>query len=543
MERGSSGSRVGGAWRRQRRWAGWRVYVLPVMLLLAVTLPKLDQGEFRTDTGWYSAIALQGWRTGSLWTLYGEPGQPYFNKPPMAFWIHGAFLHALGPSLWVARLPTLLACVGCVVTTVGLVRLFAGRTTALAIGCVLALTLEFFRRTHEFSLDMWQLAFMFAGLWLAAWGATCGRMVGFALGGMFVGCALLCKPLVALLVPVIVFAWLFVSSVRCGYTASPKRIEDGAIGGKEPDFGEDAKVVARQGAGCWARHSLWLGPVIMLLCAVMVAAPWHVSMATIHGRDFTAAYFGAEIAARAAGERTDPTTAPKPPWFYVSQLGRTYWPWLVCLGLGVWKWSQGRPLMRDMRGAWLAVIWAVTWLIAVSIFADRRDRYALPIYPGFAMLAGAWLARWPMPWLRKAQRVAARWIPVGAIVVCAGLSLAPVRVHAPPDPAWPALFAWLREHGEPELWQGAFAGDRGARLYLEFTRWPITTRNRWGEFVVDLEREPPAGALIVYHHRDGLAPGEGEEILWTMRGLTLTQLREPPWSPVEVPDPGEWRGP
>src|SRR5687767_7527832 len=103
-------------------WLRARIYILPALALLAVTLPHLEQGDFRTDTGWYSAIGLQAWRTGELWTLYGEPGQPYFNKPPLAFWVHGLALRLLGPSVLAARLPTVLAGLGCVLATVGIVR-------------------------------------------------------------------------------------------------------------------------------------------------------------------------------------------------------------------------------------------------------------------------------------------------------------------------------------------------------------------------------------------------------------------------------------
>ena len=70
---------------RLRKWCRWQVYVLPAILFLAVTLPHLGQGDFRGDAGWYSAIGVQAWRTGKLWTLWGEPGLPYFNKPPMAY--------------------------------------------------------------------------------------------------------------------------------------------------------------------------------------------------------------------------------------------------------------------------------------------------------------------------------------------------------------------------------------------------------------------------------------------------------------------------
>ena len=524
---------------RLRRWVAWRIYLLPVMLVFAVTLPKINQGEFRTDTGWYTAIALQAWRTGSFWTLYGEPGQPYFNKPPLAFWIHGALLHMLGPELWIARVPTVVACVGCVVVTVGLSRLFAGRTMSLAIGCVLALSLDFVRRTHEVSLDMWQLLFMLLGMRAAVRGAIKGGVWRFAVGGAWIGLALMCKPLVALLVPLIVFAWLVVCEIRVGSTwvrtSIPRSRE--VIPRTKPDFGEDTNVGAR-GLG-----DIWLGPLVMVACAIAVAAPWHVSMMLLHGREFTAAYFGAEISARVAGDFADTTSTQSLPWFYLVRLARNHWPWLACIALAFVVLIRGRPLLRDGRGTWLAIMWSLAWFFAISVFADRRDRYALPLFPGLAMVAGAWCARWSGVWLRRVQRRFATWIPISAVVLCVGVSVIPFRMRAREDPSWTAMFEWLRDRGEPQVWQGAFMGDRGARLYLEFERWPITTRNRWGEFVVDRMHEPPAGALLMYHRRDGLAPGPNEDVVWTMRDLTVTRLISPPWSPIEVPDPGVWRGP
>lgn len=57
-----------------RRLAARWYLLTPVAIALALALPHLDQGDFRTDTQWYSAIGLQAWRTGHLWTLYADPG-------------------------------------------------------------------------------------------------------------------------------------------------------------------------------------------------------------------------------------------------------------------------------------------------------------------------------------------------------------------------------------------------------------------------------------------------------------------------------------
>ncbi|MCH9057519.1 MAG: glycosyltransferase family 39 protein [Planctomycetes bacterium] len=188
------------ATRRARRWARLRPWLIPAVLLLCVTLPHLGDGDWqRGDSGWYTAIGVQAWRTGELWTLMGEPGQPYFNKPPLVFWITGFVAWIFGPSAWAARLPTIAAAPGCVLATVGITRVFATRRTALTVGVVLALSVEFFRRTREVSLDLWQLVFLLLALWIAAGAVKDQRWRRLALAGLPSGLALMCKPMVALL--------------------------------------------------------------------------------------------------------------------------------------------------------------------------------------------------------------------------------------------------------------------------------------------------------------------------------------------------------
>src|ERR1700704_1271103 len=134
-----------------------RPYLIPILLLLAFTLPHLEQGEFRRDTVRYAAVGLNMWRSDSLLVPYLNSEKPYFNKPPMAFWIHGLALKIFGPRLAAARAPSILAAIGVVIFSMLSVRNLATRREAVVSGIVLASTYEFFRRTREISLDFWQL--------------------------------------------------------------------------------------------------------------------------------------------------------------------------------------------------------------------------------------------------------------------------------------------------------------------------------------------------------------------------------------------------
>ena len=61
-----------------------RLILLPCLVFLMMTVPHLDQGDFRRDTGRYAAVGLYMWSEGSVWKPYINPETPYFNKPPMA---------------------------------------------------------------------------------------------------------------------------------------------------------------------------------------------------------------------------------------------------------------------------------------------------------------------------------------------------------------------------------------------------------------------------------------------------------------------------
>ncbi|MDX9910963.1 MAG: glycosyltransferase family 39 protein [Phycisphaerales bacterium] len=469
-----------------------RWWLTPLVAFLAVTLPHLGDGDWmRGDTGWYVAIAKQAWDSGSFWTLAGEPGVAYFNKPPLAFWLHGLFVELLGANAYGARLPTVLVGACCVLMTAWLARAWATRSAGLWAGLGLALTYEFFRRVREMSLDMWQLLWLLAALCFAtlavrgapghsgqrrgAWMLACGAMVGLAL---------LTKPLMGLLVLPVLGAWL--------------------------SWDRDWKMLR------------WL--VAGSIVALGVGASWHLSMWSMHNEAFTSQYFGRQIADRAAGDSGVLDEQRTSPAFYLGLLFTTTWPWMLFAILAIVTLARRVPLARDPRGARLALAWLVAWLIVLSVFPDRRPRYGVVLYPAVAWLGALWLTRWPWAWLRPVSRGAAKW--AAPAVACVGVALAalPINVQRGPNPQWDAFDAWYSAAGEPELWQGDFDGARGARLYLTHGRWPTTTHDRAGRAIA----EPPEGTLVIDHARDAGsawtdAPRIGE-IVFEAGDLRVTRI-------------------
>ncbi|RMD62787.1 MAG: hypothetical protein D6824_06305, partial [Planctomycetota bacterium] len=250
----SSGAKLS-LWRRQLRWRA-----APLALFAALALPNLVGGDWSVDTPRYAAVGLFALREGAWWTLaLGD--QPYFNKPPLAFWIHGFFLWLFGPSLFVARLPTLLAGLGVTACATQTARTLAGRRAALLTGLCCAGVVELFRQVGHISLDMWLALFLAWALTLLVRGAVDGRGAPVAFSGLAVGLGLMVKPFVALGFFPIAAVWLG-----------------------------------------WTGRRRLLGPLLISAAlAVAVAAPWHLSMLALHGRDFLDEYVGRQVVGRTLG--------------------------------------------------------------------------------------------------------------------------------------------------------------------------------------------------------------------------------------------------
>ncbi len=466
-------------------------------MLIALWIPGANQGWWRVDTGLYAAIALHAWREGPLFPLMAGD-QPYFNKPPLAFWVHGLFLHALGKELWVARLPALMAAIGATLILMRCVRLLSGDRAAFAAGIILASTVEFFRASRSFSLDLWLTMWVIASVWPVAEvvrGRAPGRVA--ALAGLPIGGALLTKPIVGLFMLTLLACWLV--------------------------------WIGR------ARLTPWLG--VGAILALGVAAPWHLAMNAAFPDEFVGAYFGRQSLDRAAGSAfgTDPW------WTYLTLMSRTWWPWLPVVIVG----ALGAARKGD-AGARLALVSFCGWLCAISLFAAKEPRYAIVVYPFGAWLAGWWLGGHAPRAVIRARRALDCWGPPVALAGAAALS--GVRVHAPPSEHWRTLGEFLRSHPGARLWADPTGVMRWttSNIYLMTGQWPRTA-------AIDSDSEllrpiaptlglgargsPDVGDLFITRTDAPLGPRATDEPLWSSGPLRVSRVRTP-WDGQVVPQAG-----
>ncbi|MEM8835224.1 MAG: glycosyltransferase family 39 protein [Planctomycetota bacterium] len=461
----------------------WFLWLAPSVCLLALFVPGVWEGDFRTDSHAYAAVTcalLDGhWEGGWLGPRMGHA--PYFNKPPLTFWLAAPFVAIAGGAgnplgvLIAVRAASAVALVGAAIASFGLWRTLTDRKTAYVATIILVLTHEVFRYSHAFSLDTWLLCFVTTGLWFLAMSAQRGGRSAwhFAIAsGVAVGLGLMVKPVVALLAIVIGALWM---------------------------------ATARDRAHGLLRCAIALG------VALIVAAPWHVWISLNIDR-FADQYFVRESLDRATGEGFG--TAPW--WTYFSELAKTYWPWLAALVGGAIAAPIVRPRVNERTRTTLslAIAWTGVWLLVLTLFADKRARYLVPMYPAASLLVCFSLRRLFRRQIRRATLIGAARAPVavvGVSIILTALSAAGVvQIHRPLAAWKPEIVQVLRdEQLLDRAWIFPQHERDGANVYLYGG---IAPR------VVGINGEPEPGDALLDFSREELP---AEHRAWLDRGENL----------------------
>lgn len=107
----------------------------------------------------------------------------------------------------------------------------------------------------------------------------------------------------------------------------------------------------------------------------------------------------------------------QPPWFYIIELLKWTWPWLIFL-------PQTAKLLwenRNLSWARLILVWSLVYLLLMSLMSAKVAWYILPIYPSLALAFGAQLAEIEnLPLLSSYPRAWVAGLSILAVVASAG---------------------------------------------------------------------------------------------------------------------------
>ena len=273
------------------------------------------------------AMAQSGdWVTPRLW------GEPWFEKPALLYWMTAAaFKAGLDPDL-APRLPVAIVSAAFLIYFFALLRREFGDRMALLATIILGTSTGWIAFSRVAVTDL-PMSVALAGAMVAV---MTGR--GRVIAGVLLGVAVLAKGLVPLV--------LFVPALWFWR----KRVPDLAV---------------------------------LLMAALVVAAPWYVLVTLRNGAPFLDDFFWKQHFARFLSGALQ---HERPFWFYAPILVAAFFPWTPLLLLLFEK-----RIYKDARSMFL-LAWLAWGFLFFSISRNKLPGYLLPLLPALAALLGIALA-------------------------------------------------------------------------------------------------------------------------------------------------------
>jgi 4-amino-4-deoxy-L-arabinose transferase-like glycosyltransferase len=339
-----------------------RTLAAALLLLLAmVWLEPAGSGLAEPDETRYAEIPREMLAAGDF-VVPRLNGVPYFEKPPLLYWVNAASFRIFGESPWAARLPTRLAGLGTVFLVILAARRRGGGGLPAGIFFLAAPMGFLFSRAN---LTDGLLTFFFAATLLAARAAVLRREAG----GRWIGMAVLCgaaaalgfltKGLVAIALP---------GAILLLWALATRRIP----------------VLLR---------TLVLSPAPLVFVAL--ALPWFLAVERRHPGFLDFFFIGEHIRRFATGSAKRPGGLA----YFVPVFFFGFLPGLPFFVAGV---AHALRRRKEDEGGLFFLLWFAVVFVFFSLSRSKLPPYLLPAIP-----AAAWLAARGMEEDGRARRL---WI-------------------------------------------------------------------------------------------------------------------------------------
>lgn len=372
----------------QRISSRHRDVLLLVGLGLVTLLARANEGYLRGDALHYAAVMKEMASGGGLLTPTFA-GEPYFNKPPLWFWVGAGAFKLFGSGTYVARLLGAVPAILLLVATYRLACRLTDARRAFVAACVLATSSVFVRNSNEPRLDAPLVLTLVAAMLAVVAGRENRRLLPLF------GLAVAAGPLLVLAL------WCLFARRLWPLT--------------EPRF--------------------WAG----LLLVPLFVAPWVLHNLALHGDAFLQAYVTDDLleTAQGLGARYSPLVK------YGRDLVLEWWPWIPFICHGFWRVLRRRLKGQDESGTdSLLLAWCAAVAIVVLSIQQPYSRYLFPLLPATSLLAAESIVSLAQDWVD-------RWWTNGvtALVVAATLVIAygPLDPHARATPDVVTFAPYLRE--------------------------------------------------------------------------------------------------
>ena len=334
------------------RWSPWVLSLGVVMALCwqlgAAALFEPDEG--RNAEKAREILVLNDWVTPH------ENFHPVFDKPVFFYWLVAIAYKIFGVSEWAARLPSVLAALGCLALVYRFAALRWDRSTGFWSVLILLTSIEFFALSRVVIFDM-SLTFFLTLSLCAFYEASHAeslkwRRVYSLVLYLALAAATLIKGLIGVVVPgMVIFFYILLT--------------------------HNWAVLRR----------IYLVPGALIFLAM--AMPWYL-LAETRNPGYLYYYFWQEHFERFATNEF----ARGEPWYYFVGIGFVgFLPWTLLLPIaGKVAWQATWKKNFDDKTLYL-VLWAVVPFLFFSISKSKLPHYILPIFPALAMITALALER------------------------------------------------------------------------------------------------------------------------------------------------------
>lgn len=368
----------------------------------------------------YAEIAHEIVESGN-WLTLRINGEPYYNKPPVFFWLEALCIKAFGLRTASVRLPSLLLGVGSLVVCYFIAKRLS--IDPLMSSLILATSWRYTRACQRTTMDITLTFFVLLAFYLYLVSIQAQRRGwAYSLGAALAVCvAMMVKgPVVLLVLTCAIFPHLL-----------------------------------------WQRrwkevlHWKWLVAVFIIAC---VGGAWLLALTHLEGEQFIKTLLGREIASRFSpgwGRH-------KPIYQYLIAFPRDFMPWIIFFPMAIahaWKHRNQKVFQL--------LLWFAAMFIILTMIPARSDRYIIPLYPVAAMIVAAYLStkkNWS--WRSPRFRIIVGVTAVG--LLCYSLTYYPHRnLRKSPRP----LAMFLKAEGatqEDILWYRAY--EPGVAFYAGFPK-------------------------------------------------------------------------
>ncbi|MDH7602547.1 MAG: phosphatase PAP2 family protein [Armatimonadota bacterium] len=306
------------------------------------------------DEGLYSECARE-MAAGGSWIVPSVNGEPFFDKPPLAYWLMAISIKIFGVNSFAARLPSCLSAFALIALSYVLSKKLYGPKTAWVSATVLAASLMTVGLARMAILDM-----LFTLTLTAALGtfiltrASKLPQWGYIVVGASTGLSTLAKGPAGLVLIVLTIA------AHVALTAKGSKLEN------------------------HTRTNVRLLVLSAFVC-LAVALPWYTAVTIKTHGAFLREFIIHQNLQRALGQDFHHNM---PFYFYLPIYLIGFFPWSVFLPAAWARYVRTRPQNSADESALFAAVWIVTVVGVYSLMRSKLPAYIYPAFPPSALLVG-----------------------------------------------------------------------------------------------------------------------------------------------------------